>query len=116
MFTQHGRMALLAGLLTAGLSIPALAVEVDAVKAQPTTTDESLVALASPQIQPGPMIARESLGTETSAKIAVVGANQPARATTNLTPLKRARAARAGSYSSYSYRSAAPQLILGARF
>ena len=119
MFTQHSRMALLAGLLTAALSVPALAADVDVVKAQPTASDESLVALASPPVQPGPMIARESLATETSTKVAVVGGSQPTRSVTNLSPLKRARAARAasaGTYSNYSYRPAGPTLILGVRF
>jgi hypothetical protein len=109
-------MALLAGLLTAALSVPALAADVDALKAQPTASDESQVALASPPVNPGPMIARESLATETSTKVAVVGVSQPTRSTTNLSPLKRARAASAASPSNYSYRPAAPQLILGVRF
>jgi hypothetical protein len=106
MFTLHSRMALLAGLLTAALSMPALAVDVDALKAQPTAADELQVALASPPVHPGPMIARESLATETSTRLASVGGSQPARSTTNLRPLKPARAANA----------AAPQLILGVRF
>ena len=119
MFTHHSRLALLAGLLTAALSVPALAADVDAVNAQATASDEPLIALASPPVQPGPMIARESLATETSTKIAVVGGSQPTRSVTNLPALKRARAARAasaGAYSNYSYRAAGPTLILGVRF
>jgi hypothetical protein len=116
MFTQHCRMIRFAGLLTAALSVPALAADVDAVKATATASDESLVALASPPVQPGPVIARESLATETSTKVAVVGGGQPTRSTTNLSPLTRARAATASVYSNYSYRPAEPQLILGIRF
>jgi hypothetical protein len=116
MFTFHSRMVLLAGLVTAALSVPALAADVDALKAQSTAADESLVALASPPVNPGPMIARESLATETSAKMAVVGRSKPTRATTISPPIKPVRAASAGSPSNYGYRPAGPQLILGTRF
>jgi hypothetical protein len=121
MFTLHSRMALLAGLLAAASPAPALAADVDALNTRPIAAEESIVAFASPSVDPGPMIARESLATESSTKVAVVGVGQPTRSTTNFSHLKRARAVRAASPSNYrsrpaEYRTAGPQLILGTRF
>jgi hypothetical protein len=117
MIAQQRRMALLAGLLTAALSAPALAEDVDALNAKAPAADELMVALASPPVNPGPMIDRESLGTKTSAKMAVVGSSQPTRTATNVSPPKRTHAAAGpGPYSNYRYRPAPPQLILGTRF
>ena len=59
MIAQHRQMALLAGLLTAALSLPARAADVDALKTKAPAADESMVALASPQVNPGQTVAFE---------------------------------------------------------
>ena len=115
MSTQRNRAALLAGLLILGLSSPALAADVDVAKPPPGASDEAQLALLSPTSQQGPIIARESLATETKASTATVNASQPTRSATNhLSQIKRARAANAGG--SYSHRPSSPPLILGVRF
>jgi len=88
MFAQHGRTALIAGLMTAALCAPAWSAD-DAVK------PEAPVAMAaSPQA--GPVIARESLATEASARTTVtVGENQPTRSTGNPTVGRRYAGTRA---------------------
>jgi len=113
MSTQRNRAALLAGLLILALSPPALAADVDVANPPPSASDEAQLALLSPTAQ-GPIIARESLATETKASTATVNASQPTRSATNLSQIKRARAANAGG--SYSHRPSAPPLILGVRF
>jgi len=114
MSAQLNRAALLAGLLLA-LTPPALAADTDVPAAPPSASDESQLAMLSPTAQQGPIIARESLGTETKASAAAVNTGQPTRGSIhNLSHFRRARAANAGS--SNSYRPSSPPLILGVRF
>jgi len=114
MSAQLNRAALLAGVLLVALSPPALAADVDAASPPPSASDEAQLALLSPMAQQGPIIARESLATETKASAATVSASQPTRSASRLSQYKRARAANAGA--SYSHRPTAPPLILGVRF
>ena len=121
MFTQHSRMALLAGLIGAALSVPALAADVDTLSAEVTLPDQPMVVASSTAAQPGPAVASQPLAAETGSEVAVVGGAEPTRSFTSLAALKRerARAARAAGYYSpsySSYRSSGPTLILGVRF
>jgi hypothetical protein len=78
MSVVNRRSALLAGLLTAAMFVPAWSAD-DAAKPDAAATEPVAMA-ASPQA--GPVIARESLATEASARATVVvGENQPTRAT-----------------------------------
>jgi hypothetical protein len=119
MFTQHSRMALLAGLFGAVLSMPVLAADVEALSAETSISDQPMVVASSPATQPGPVVARESLDPEKGSEVAVVGGSEPTRSATSLSLSRRAaraaRAANAGS-SGYSYRSYTPSPILGIRF
>ena len=84
MFAQHSRSALLAGLLTAALFAPAWSADGDAVK-QPAPVTEQPVAMAASPLA-GPVVARELLATEASARATVVvGESQPTRSTGNPT-------------------------------
>jgi hypothetical protein len=114
MSTQLYRGALLAGVLLVALSPPALAADVDVASPPPGASDEAQLALLSPTAQQGPIIARESLATETKASTSILSASQPTRSASNLSQYKRARAASAGG--SYAHRPTAPPLILGVRF
>jgi hypothetical protein len=118
----HGRMALLAGLLGAALSVPALAADVDGQDAQATISDQQMVATSS-AAKPGPVVARETLAPQRTAGIATVGGGEPTRSTAGLSPAARraaraARAASAGSgYGGYkSSGGGGHPLILGVRF
>ena len=72
MFAQHSRSALLAALLTAALFAPAWSADGDAAKSETPGTQQP-VAMATSQPPPsGPVIARESLATEASARATVV--------------------------------------------
>jgi hypothetical protein len=120
MFNRHSRMALLAGLLGAALSVPALAADVDGQSAQATISDQPMVATSAPA-QSGPVVARETLAPTKTAEVAVVGGSEPTRSATGLSPAARraaraARAASAGSSSYGGYRSSGHPLILGVRF
>jgi hypothetical protein len=80
MFAQHRRSALLAGLLTAVLVAPAWSADDVATKPETDGTQQAAATVASPPPQAGPVVARESLATEASARAAVVvGENQPTR-------------------------------------
>jgi hypothetical protein len=95
MFAQHSRSALLAGLLTAALFAPAWSADGDAVKPQTPVTEQPVAMAASPQA--GPVVARESLATEASARATVVvGENQPTRSSGNPTVGKRFAVTRGG--------------------
>jgi hypothetical protein len=91
MFAQHSRSALLAGLLTAALFGPAWSADGDAAKPEPAGTQQPVAMAASPPPQSGPVVARESLATEASARAAVVveGESQPTRSYDNLSIGKR---------------------------
>jgi len=120
MFNRHSRMALLAGLLGAALSVPALAAEVDGQSAQATISDQSPIVAASPA-KPGPVVARETLAPQKTAGVTTVGGSEPTRSATGLSPAARraaraARAASAGSSGYGGYRSSGHPLILGVRF
>jgi hypothetical protein len=79
MFAQHRRSALLAGLLTAVLVAPAWPADDVATKPETAGTQQP-AAMASPPLPSGPVVARESLATEASARAAVVvGESQPTR-------------------------------------
>ena len=84
MFAQPtSRSALLAGLLTAALVVPAWSAEPET-----PASERPAVLAASPQT--GPIIARESLATQTRAPSAVVvGEGQPTRGSGSLTVGKR---------------------------
>lgn len=120
MFTQHSRMALLAGLLGTALSMPVLAADVEAPGAEATISDQPMVVASSPAAQSGPVVAREFLAPDKGAEVAVVGGSEPTRSATSLSPSKRAaraaRAANTGSPGYGGYRSSGPTLILGIRF
>jgi hypothetical protein len=90
MFAQHSRSALLAGLLTAVMFAPAWSGD-DAAKPEATGADLPLAMATSPPVHPGPVVARESLATEASARAAVVveGESQPTRSYDNLSIGKR---------------------------
>jgi hypothetical protein len=90
MFAQHSRLVLLAGLFTAALFAPAWSGDGDAAKPEPTGADLPLALATSPPVQPGPVVARESLATEASARATVVeGESQPTRTYGNLAVGKR---------------------------
>jgi len=77
MFAQHSRSVLLAGLLTAAIVAPAWSA--DPVKPDATAAEPMAMA-TSPPVQPGPVVARESLTSEANAAAAVVeGESQPTR-------------------------------------
>jgi hypothetical protein len=78
MFAQHSRAVLLAGLLTAVLLAPAWAADGDAAKAEPTGADLPLAAATALPVQPGPVVARESLTNEARATV-MEGESQPSR-------------------------------------
>jgi hypothetical protein len=81
MFAQHSRSALLAGLLTVATLVPAWSADGDAAKPEAAGTPQPMAMAGSPP-QTGPVLARESLATETSARATVVvGENQPTRST-----------------------------------
>jgi hypothetical protein len=117
MLIRFGRKALIAGLVTAGASMPALAADADTVGAGATLPDQTVVVASS--AASGPVLDRQSLGTEKDVEqVAVVGGSEPTRSLSNLAALKRARAARAsGGYTGGGYRpSGGHALILGIRF
>ena len=88
MFAQHSRAVLLAGLLTAALFAPAWSADGDAAKPEPAGADLPLAT--APSVQPGPVVARESLAIETGARATVVeGENQPSRTYGNFSVGKR---------------------------
>jgi hypothetical protein len=88
MFAQHSRSVLLAGLLTAALFAPAWSADGDAAKPEATGTEQPAAMAGSPQA--GPVIAREALATEESARATVVvGGNQPTRSSGSPTVGKR---------------------------
>ncbi len=90
MFAQHSRSVLLAGLLTAAMFAPAWSADGDAVKPEPAGADLPLALATSPPVQPGPVVARESLTAEASARATVVeGESQPTRTYGNLSVGKR---------------------------
>ena len=90
MFAQHSRSVVLAGLLTAALFAPAWSADGDAAKPEPAGADLPLAMATSPPVQPGPVVARESLATEASARATVVeGESQPTRTYGNLSVGKR---------------------------
>jgi hypothetical protein len=90
MFAQLGRSVLLAGLLSAALLGPAWSEEGDVAQSEPMGADLPLAMATSPPVQPGPVLARESLATEASARATVVeGENQPTRTYGNLAVGKR---------------------------
>src|SRR5689334_22961330 len=108
MFAQHSRSALLAGLLIAAAIVPAVSAENDTVKPD-AAADRPVAMAASPQS--GPVLARESLATETGAHETIeVGANQPTRGAGNPTTGRRYAATRSGYERSSSHRHG---LILG---
>ena len=83
MFAQLNRSVLLAGLFAAVLAAPAWS-EDGMAKAEPTGADLPLAMATSPPVQPGPVVARESLATEASARATVVeGEGQPTRSYAN---------------------------------
>ena len=95
MFAQHSRSVLLAGLLTAAMFAPAWSADGDAAKPEPAGTDLPVAMAASPPA--GPVVARESLATEASARATVVvGENQPTRSYGNPTVGKRYAGTRGG--------------------
>jgi hypothetical protein len=102
MFTQPGRTVLFAALLTATMALPAMSADVPPAIAE--ATEQTYNAAASS----GPMIARESLATETAARATVTVDSKPARAAA--TPAKRV-AAYQPTRSHASFRR--PPLILG---
>lgn len=76
------RSLLLAGVLTltAALFSPAWSADDNVAKVEPTGEDMPLAMATSPPIQPGPVVARESLATDASAAATVVeGENEPTR-------------------------------------
>jgi hypothetical protein len=87
MSVLNSRSVLLGGLLAAALFAPAWSAD-DAAKPDAAVTEQPVAMAASPQA--GPVIARESLATESSARATVVvGENQPTRATAYPTLGKR---------------------------
>jgi hypothetical protein len=103
MFAQHSRSALLAALLAAASFAPAWSAEGDAAKPEAAATEQTVVMAASPQA--GPVIARESLATEASARATVVvGENQPTHGVRNPTVGKRYAGARSGGYDRPTHR------------
>jgi len=89
MFTQPSRSVLLAGLLTVALFTPAWSADSDVAKPEAAEVEPMAMA-TSPPMEPGPVVARESLATDNSAVATVVeGENQPTRTYTNLGVGKR---------------------------
>jgi hypothetical protein len=106
MFAQHSRAVLLAGLLTAVLLAPAWSADGDAAKPEPTGADLPLAAATAPPVQPGPVIARESLADDAGARATVVeGESQPSRTYGNLSVGKRyaGRRSRGGPGAKVAY-------------
>jgi hypothetical protein len=101
MFAQHSRSALLAGLLTAALCAPAWSEDGDVAQSEPLGADLPLAMATSPPMQPGPVVARESLATEA----AVESENQPTRTYGNLAVGKRyaGKRSRIGTGTSVAY-------------
>ncbi len=96
MFAQHSRSALLAALLTASLFAPAWSAEGDAATPEAAGTPQPVAMAAPPS---GPVVARESLATEASARATVVvGENQPTRSSGGPTVGKRYAGTRSGDY------------------
>jgi hypothetical protein len=95
MFAQHSRSALLAALLTAASFAAAWSADGDAAKPDTDGTEQLVVMAASPQA--GPVIARESLATEASARATVVvGENKPTHGSRSPTIGKRYAGTRTG--------------------
>ena len=106
MFIQPGRTVLFTALLTAAMALPAMSAEVP--PATTGATEQTFNAAASS----GPMIARESLATETAARATVTVDSKPTSAAAS--PAKRLAAHHAPPRSNASFRTAARlPLILG---
>jgi hypothetical protein len=106
MFAQHSRSVLLAGLLTAALCAPAWPEDGDVAQSEPLGADLPLAMATSPPMQPGPVVARESLATEASTRTTVVESeNQPTRTYGNLAVGKRyaGKRSRIGTGTSVAY-------------
>jgi hypothetical protein len=94
MLARNSRSVLLAGLMTAALFAPAWSAETDAAKLQAAGTEPPVAMAASPQA--GPVIARESLATESSTRATVVvPENKPTRTSARPTVRKRYAGTRA---------------------
>jgi hypothetical protein len=105
MFALDRRTLLLAALLTAAC-VPAQSAELVNDGVQMALVDAERLAAA----QPGPVIARESLSTETVASVATVGSGHPTRGTLNVA----GRAATPAAPRSYAaYGPAGHPLMLG---
>jgi hypothetical protein len=105
MFALHRRTVLLAALLTAAC-VPAQSAELVNDGVQMAMVEAEKLAAA----QPGPVIARESLSTETVAAVATVGSGHPTRATASVAGRAAAPAA-PRSYAAYG--PAGHPLMLG---
>ena len=102
MLAHHSRKVLLAAMLAAGLSAPALAN--DAVTtAQQTAVGQGTTELAS--VQDSPVVVKESYATVTNGPAAAP------RARAKVAEPRRTRARVGGDY----YRASGPPLILGIR-
>jgi len=110
MSALNSRSVLLAGLLAAAMFAPAWSAEGDAAKPEAAATEPVAMA-ASPQA--GPVIARESLATEASARATVVvGENQPTRGSAYPT-VKRRYAGTRGNSVAYNRPVYRHSLMLG---
>jgi hypothetical protein len=104
MFALDRRTLLLAALLTAAC-VPAQSAELVNDGVQMALVDAERLAAA----QPGPVIARESLSTETVASVATVGSGPPTRGTLNAA----GRAAPTAPRAYAAYGPAGHPLMLG---
>jgi hypothetical protein len=99
MFAQHRRTALLAALLTSAMLAPAWSAEGEAAKPETAGAPQVVAMSSTTPPEAGPVIARESLATEASAReTVVIGESHPTRGAGSPAPSKRIIGAR----SSYS--------------
>ena len=109
MFALHRCTVLVAALLTAAVCGPARSSELVNDNVQMAAVDAEMLAAA----RPGPVIARESLATETAARAEVAGPDQPTRATAHAARRVAAAAATPSPSLGPIGRSYRPALILG---
>ena len=90
----HSRSAFLAGLLATALVAPAWSADGEVPKAAAIGTEQPVDMAVSPA---GPLVARESLGTDASAQTAIVGESQPTRGYNGPSVGRRYAGTRAGT-------------------
>jgi len=113
MFAQHRRTALLAALLTSAMLAPAWSAEGEAAKPEAAGAPQVVAMSSATPPEAGPVIARESLATEASAReTVVIGENQPTRAAASPAAGRRYAGAR-GGYSAPVHRRYGLMLGIG---